>query len=59
MLGPAPRPGEPEGFDFSFSGLKTAVLYHVRREGIPAVAEGAAVPGEVRDLVAGLVVPEP
>jgi N6-L-threonylcarbamoyladenine synthase len=37
---------------FSFSGLKTAVLYHVRREGIAAVAEGAAVPDEVRDLVA-------
>jgi N6-L-threonylcarbamoyladenine synthase len=41
-----------DAFDFSFSGLKTAVLYHVRREGIPAVAEGAAVPAEVRDLVA-------
>ncbi len=38
--------------DFSFSGLKTAVLYHVRREGIAAVAEGASVPEEVRDLVA-------
>jgi N6-L-threonylcarbamoyladenine synthase len=41
-----------DAFDFSFSGLKTAVLYHVRREGIPAVADGAPVPGEVRDLVA-------
>jgi N6-L-threonylcarbamoyladenine synthase len=41
-----------DAFDFSFSGLKTAVLYHVRREGIPAVAEGAQVPAEVRDLVA-------
>jgi N6-L-threonylcarbamoyladenine synthase len=40
------------GFDFSFSGLKTAVLYHVRREGIPAVADPSRVPGEVRDLVA-------
>ena len=30
MLGPAPRPGEPEQFDFSFSGLKTAVLNRVR-----------------------------
>jgi N6-L-threonylcarbamoyladenine synthase len=38
--------------DFSFSGLKTAVLYHVRREGITAVAEGAPVPDQVRDLVA-------
>jgi len=38
--------------DFSFSGLKTAVLYHVRREGISAVAQGAPVPEHVRDLVA-------
>jgi N6-L-threonylcarbamoyladenine synthase len=38
--------------DFSFSGLKTAVLYHVRREGIAPVAEGAPVPEQVRDLVA-------
>jgi N6-L-threonylcarbamoyladenine synthase len=38
--------------DFSFSGLKTAVLLHVRQEGIPAVPEGAAPPREVRDLVA-------
>jgi tRNA N6-adenosine threonylcarbamoyltransferase len=38
--------------DFSFSGVKTAVLYHVRREGIPPVADPANVPGEIRDLVA-------
>jgi N6-L-threonylcarbamoyladenine synthase len=38
--------------DFSFSGLKTAVLYHVRREGIAPVAAGAPVPDLVRDLVA-------
>jgi N6-L-threonylcarbamoyladenine synthase len=38
--------------DFSFSGLKTAVLYHVRRQGIAAVADPTQVPGEVRDLVA-------
>jgi N6-L-threonylcarbamoyladenine synthase len=38
--------------DFSFSGLKTAVLYHVRREGIPPVDDPARVPGRVRDLVA-------
>ena len=38
--------------DFSFSGLKTAVLYHVRREGIGAVPEGGAVSEEIRDLVA-------
>jgi N6-L-threonylcarbamoyladenine synthase len=38
--------------DFSFSGLKTAVLYHVRRVGMKAVREGDPVPVEVRDLVA-------
>jgi N6-L-threonylcarbamoyladenine synthase len=40
------------GNDFSFSGIKTAVLYHVRREGIPPVADPSNVRGEVRDLVA-------
>ncbi len=38
--------------DFSFSGIKTAVLLHVRREGIAPVADPTAVPREVRDLVA-------
>jgi N6-L-threonylcarbamoyladenine synthase len=38
--------------DFSFSGLKTAVLYHVRREGIPKVTDPANVPTVVRDLLA-------
>jgi N6-L-threonylcarbamoyladenine synthase len=38
--------------DFSFSGLKTAVLYHVRREGIEPVADPANPPKLVRDLVA-------
>ena len=38
--------------DFSFSGIKTAVLLHVRREGIPPVADPAEVPQPVRDLVA-------
>lgn len=38
--------------DYSFSGIKTAVLHHVRKQGIPPVAEGAEVPREVRDLVA-------
>jgi N6-L-threonylcarbamoyladenine synthase len=38
--------------DFSFSGVKTAVLYHVRREGIAPVADPASVPDQVRDLVA-------
>jgi len=38
--------------DFSFSGVKTAVLYHVRREAIPPVSDPAAVPDGIRDLVA-------
>jgi N6-L-threonylcarbamoyladenine synthase len=38
--------------DFSFSGIKTAVLLHVRRHGIGPVPPGGAVPPEVRDLVA-------
>jgi N6-L-threonylcarbamoyladenine synthase len=38
--------------DFSFSGIKTAVLLHVRREGIAPVADAADVPQKVRDLVA-------
>jgi N6-L-threonylcarbamoyladenine synthase len=39
--------------DFSFSGLKTAVLYHVRREGIaPLESPEAEVPTRIRDLVA-------
>ena len=38
--------------DFSFSGIKTAVLLHVRREGIPAVVDPTDVPAPVRDLVA-------
>jgi N6-L-threonylcarbamoyladenine synthase len=38
--------------DFSFSGLKTAVLYHVRREGVAPVVDASQVPQVVRDLVA-------
>ena len=38
--------------DFSFSGVKTAVLLHVKREGIPPVSDPADVPPRVRDLVA-------
>jgi tRNA N6-adenosine threonylcarbamoyltransferase len=38
--------------DFSFSGVKTAVLYHVRRQGIEPVRDVADVPDEIRDLVA-------
>jgi N6-L-threonylcarbamoyladenine synthase len=38
--------------DFSFSGLKTAVLQHVRKHGIPPVGSRDAVPDEVRDLLA-------
>jgi N6-L-threonylcarbamoyladenine synthase len=38
--------------DFSFSGLKTAVLYHVRRHGIAPVTDPSRVPDEIRDLLA-------
>jgi tRNA N6-adenosine threonylcarbamoyltransferase len=38
--------------DFSFSGIKTAVLLHVKREGITPVADPASPPPQVRDLVA-------
>lgn len=38
--------------DFSFSGIKTAVLLHVRRQGIAAVPPDAEVPRQVRDLLA-------
>jgi N6-L-threonylcarbamoyladenine synthase len=43
------RDGKP---DFSFSGIKTAVLYHVRREGIPPATDPGRVGQEIRDLVA-------
>jgi N6-L-threonylcarbamoyladenine synthase len=38
--------------DFSFSGLKTAVLHHVKKHGIPPVASRDEVPQDVRDLLA-------
>ena len=38
--------------DFSFSGIKTAVLLHVKREGIAPVADPRDAPQRVRDLVA-------
>jgi len=38
--------------DFSFSGIKTAVLLHVKREGMRPVEPGGEASGEVRDLVA-------
>jgi N6-L-threonylcarbamoyladenine synthase len=38
--------------DFSFSGIKTAVLYHVRREGVAAAQGPDSASQEVRDLVA-------
>jgi N6-L-threonylcarbamoyladenine synthase len=46
---PRIKDGRP---DFSFSGIKTAVLLHVRREGITPVEDPDSVPREVRDLVA-------
>jgi len=45
------KPKDGSG-DFSFSGIKTAVLYHVRRVGLePAASPDAASPA-IRDLVA-------
>jgi N6-L-threonylcarbamoyladenine synthase len=38
--------------DFSFSGIKTAVLYHVRREGVAPAAGAESASAEIRDLVA-------
>jgi N6-L-threonylcarbamoyladenine synthase len=38
--------------DFSFSGIKTAVLYHVKRAGIPPAEDAARAPQVIRDLVA-------
>ncbi len=38
--------------DFSFSGIKTAVLYHVRREGVAPATAPQDASREVRDLVA-------
>jgi N6-L-threonylcarbamoyladenine synthase len=38
--------------NFSFSGIKTAVLLHVRREGIAALVPGEDPPARVCDLVA-------
>ena len=38
--------------DFSFSGLKTAVLHHVKKHGMPPVASRDEVPSDVRDLLA-------
>src|SRR5262249_51346640 len=38
--------------DFSFSGIKTAVLYHVRREGVAPASDAQKPSREIRDLVA-------
>ena len=38
--------------DFSFSGLKTAVLHYIKKNGIPLCASREEVPNIVRDLLA-------
>jgi N6-L-threonylcarbamoyladenine synthase len=38
--------------DFSFSGIKTAVLYHVKRVGLAPAADPSRPSPEIRDLVA-------
>jgi N6-L-threonylcarbamoyladenine synthase len=45
------KPKDGSG-DFSFSGIKTAVLYHVRRVGLAPAAGPDAASTEIRDLVA-------
>jgi N6-L-threonylcarbamoyladenine synthase len=38
--------------DFSFSGLKTAVLHHIRKHDMPPCPSPSEVPQDVRDLLA-------
>jgi N6-L-threonylcarbamoyladenine synthase len=46
-----------ETFDFSFSGVKTAVLYHVRDNGLPATEQGMAdVCASFQDAVVDVLV---
>ena len=45
------KPKDGSG-DFSFSGIKTAVLYHVRRVGLEPAASPDAASSEIRDLAA-------
>jgi N6-L-threonylcarbamoyladenine synthase len=45
------KPKDGSG-DFSFSGIKTAVLYHVRRVGLEPAESPATASTEIRDLVA-------
>jgi N6-L-threonylcarbamoyladenine synthase len=45
------KPKDGSG-DFSFSGIKTAVLYHVRRVGLAPAASADSASAEIRDLVA-------
>jgi N6-L-threonylcarbamoyladenine synthase len=45
------KPKDGSG-DFSFSGIKTAVLYHVRRVGLQPATSPATASSEIRDLVA-------
>lgn len=46
---PRIKSGQP---DYSFSGLKTAVLLHVRKHGLEPVAAGQEPSSEIRDLLA-------
>lgn len=48
-----PRPYLPDSFDFSFSGLKTAVLYYLRdRKKLPVTSPGLPA-AEIADIAAG------
>lgn len=46
-----PRPYLPDSFDFSFSGLKTAVLYHLRDKKLPVTGYGLQAT-EIADIAA-------
>lgn len=46
---PRIKSGRP---DYSFSGVKTAVLLHLRKTGLEPVSDPGEVPREVRDLLA-------
>ncbi len=51
---PFPRAYLGEGFEFSFSGIKTAVLYHLRRRGLPDLTKRgeAGYEQEISDICA-------
>ena len=51
-----PRPMLNDGFDFSFSGLKTAVLHAVRRSGLPRAEDTADLAASFQAAVIDVLV---